>query len=178
MKVLIAEDDPASRFVISTRVRRMGHDVIVAKDGKEAWEMFQAEHPRLVITDWMMPLMNGLELCRNIRNFVGAQYTYIIVLTALQGRANFLQGMEAGADDFVTKPFDSENLQARLRAAERVVDLHLEVSRLEGLLPICVYCKKIRDGGQQWQQLEAYVTEKTETSFSPTLCPTCAQPKT
>jgi sigma-B regulation protein RsbU (phosphoserine phosphatase) len=174
MKVLIAEDDPASRFVLATRLRRMGHEVLVARDGEEAWTMFQRDHPRLVITDWMMPNMNGLDLCRNIRNVERSNYTYVIMLTALHGRSNYLEGMEAGADDFLTKPFDPEGLQARLRAAERIVSLQIEASRLEGLLPICVYCKKIRDGQQQWQQLEEYVGQKTETAFTPTLCPTCA----
>ena len=165
---------PASRFVLATRLRRFGHEVLVARDGTEAWELFQQQQPRLVVTDWMMPAMSGLELCRKIREAETDQYTYIIVLTALTGRSNYLQGMEAGADDFLTKPFDAEVLQARLRAGERIVSLQAEVDHLEGLLPICVYCKKIRDGEQQWQQLEQYVSGRTETAFSPTLCPTCA----
>jgi phosphoserine phosphatase RsbU/P len=174
MKVLIAEDDPASRFVLATRLRRFGHDVLVARDGREAWELFQHHQPRLVVTDWMMPELNGLDLCRKIRAVETDQYTYIIILTALTGRSNYLQGMEAGADDFLTKPFDVEALQARLRAGERIVSLQASVDNLEGLLPICVYCKKIRDGEQQWQQLEQFVTQRTEAAFSSTLCPTCA----
>ncbi len=175
MKVLIAEDDPASRFVLATGLRRSGHEVLIGCDGKEAWELFQKEQPRLVVTDWMMPHMSGLDLCRKIRETGVDQYTYIIVLTALTGRANYLEGMQAGADDFLTKPVDVEALQARLRAGERVVNLQATVSHLEGLLPICVYCKKIRDGQQQWQHLEQYVTQRTETLFSPTLCPVCAE---
>ncbi len=176
MKVLIAEDDSVSSFVLAARVRKMGHEVLTAVNGIAAWEMYQHEHPRLVITDWMMPEMNGIELCRRIRAVETRSYTYVILLTALSGRTSYLEGMDAGADDFVTKPLDVEGLQARLRVAERVVHLQQDVHQLEGLLPICSYCKKIRDKQDMWHPLENYVGEKTETEFSPTLCPDCATP--
>jgi phosphoserine phosphatase RsbU/P len=174
MKVLVAEDDSISSFVLAARLRKMGHDVLTATDGKSAWQLYQQERPRLVITDWMMPEMNGLELCRMIRAEEGRVYTFIILLTALSGKEKYFEGMEAGADDFVTKPLDPAGLQARLRVAERVVNLQHDVSQLEGLLPICSYCKKIRDPNDLWHPLESYVGEKTETAFEQTLCPECS----
>jgi sigma-B regulation protein RsbU (phosphoserine phosphatase) len=175
MKVLIAEDDSVSSFVLAARIRKMGHEALTAVDGVAAWEIYQREHPRLVITDWMMPVMNGVELCRRIREADSRTYTYIILLTALSGKSNYLEGMDAGADDFVTKPLDSEGLQARLRVAERVVHLQQDVNQLEGLLPICSYCKRIRDVHDLWHPLESYVGDKTEAEFSHTLCPECSK---
>jgi phosphoserine phosphatase RsbU/P len=173
MKVLIAEDDTVSSYVLASRLRKMGHEVLAAMDGLKAWEIYQQEHPRLVITDWMMPEMDGLELCRRIRATDSHSYTYVILLTALSGKEKYFEGMESGADDFVTKPLDPGGLQARLRVAERVVNLQQDVNQLEGLLPICAYCKKIRDASDHWQPLESYVGEKTETAFEQTLCPDC-----
>lgn len=175
MKVLIAEDDTVSSYVLAARVRKMGHEVLTAADGNCAWATYQREHPRLVITDWMMPEMDGLELCRRIRSVEHRAYTYIVLLTALSGREKYFEGMDAGADDFVTKPLETDGLQARLRVAERVVNLQQDVNRLEGLLPICAYCKKIRDGADVWHPLESYMGEKTETAFKHTLCPECSK---
>lgn len=178
MKVLIAEDDPVSSYVLAARIKKMGHEVLVTEDGRQAWEVYQREHPRLVITDWMMPVMNGIELIRLIRNADTELYTYIILLTALSGRAHFLEGMDAGADDFVTKPLEADGLRIRLRVAERILSLQHERHQLEGLLPICSYCKRIRDEHEEWHVLETYVGERTETSFSPTLCPDCQSTST
>ena len=175
MKVLIAEDDEVSSNILAARVRRMGHEVITADDGNTAWTLVQKEHPCMVITDWMMPEMDGLELCRRIRGLEQTAYTYVILLTALSGKEKYLQGMEAGADDFVTKPLDPDGLNARLRVAERVVSLQNDVDQLEGLLPICSYCKKIRDEQNHWHSLESYVGDKTETAFEHTLCPDCSK---
>jgi DNA-binding response OmpR family regulator len=147
--------------------------VKLAPNGREAWEAYARDHPQLVITDWMMPEMNGVELVRRIRAENREQYTYVIMLTALAGKAHFLEGMDAGADDFVTKPVDPEGLQARMVVAERVLSLQREVARLEGLLPICSYCKRIRDPKEQWHTIESYVSERTETTFENELCPEC-----
>ena len=173
MKVLIAEDDPVSSYVLAARIRKMGHEVLVTENGRDAWDAYVQHHPRLVITDWMMPEMNGIELTARIRKADSALYTYVILLTALSSRNHFLEGMEAGADDFVSKPLEADELRLRLRVAERILSLQQERSRLEGLLPICSYCKRIRDKGDQWHTLEGYVGEKTEASFSPTFCPDC-----
>ncbi len=173
MKVLIAEDDPVSSYVLAVRIRKMGHEVLTAENGRDAWQAYKRDHPRLVITDWMMPEVNGIELTRRIRKADSNLYTYVILLTALSGRNNFLEGMEAGADDFVIKPLEADGLRIRLRVAERILSLQHERNRLEGLLPICAYCKRIRDEGDHWHSLEDFVGEKTDASFSPTLCPNC-----
>jgi DNA-binding response OmpR family regulator len=173
MKILIAEDDMVSRVVLSECLRKMGHDVIAAENGKTAWEAFLAQHTPMLISDWMMPELDGLELCRRIRAESRPNYTYIILLTALSGKAHYLEGMQAGADDFVVKPFDLDELQARLRVGERILSLQQEVRQLRGLLPICSYCKRIRDDRNNWTQIEEYVTQHSEALFSHSLCPEC-----
>ena len=173
MKILVAEDDAVSRFALLTRLKRMGHEVVACEDGREAWHAFLNERPKIVLTDWMMPELNGLEFVGRIRAERRLQYTYIIMLTALGGKESFLQGMRAGVDDFVTKPVDNGGLEARLRVAERVLSLQRQASDLRGLLPICMYCKKIRDEENHWHPLETYVGGRTELSFEQALCPQC-----
>jgi DNA-binding response OmpR family regulator len=173
MKILIAEDDPTSKLLLTRTLEKDGHEVVGAVDGISAWRLFQSESPNLVITDWMMPGMDGLELCRAIRASGRAEYPYIFILTALTGKGRFLQGMDAGADDYLTKPFDPDELAARLRVAMRILGLKQEVSRLEGLLPICSYCKRIRNDGGDWTNVETYVAKRSEASFTHSICPTC-----
>ncbi|HEX9998528.1 MAG TPA: diguanylate cyclase [Abditibacterium sp.] len=127
MKILIAEDDMTSRLVLGATLKKLGHEVTATSDGQQAWARLSEEYFPLLISDWMMPDMDGLELCRLIRAANQKQYTYIILLTALGGRNSFLEGLDAGADDFITKPFDEELLAARLRVAERILALHLSL---------------------------------------------------
>jgi DNA-binding response OmpR family regulator len=173
MKILIAEDESVARLSLGAQLKALGHEVIAARDGEEAWELFGVHGPSILITDWMMPKIDGLELCRLIRSGNRAKYTFIIMLTALSGKGSYLEGMKAGADDFVTKPFDGDELSARLRVAERILSLQAEVTQLEGLLPICSYCKKIRDDNNLWQPVDQYITRRTEASFSHGICPEC-----
>lgn len=130
MKILIAEDDPVSCLVLERTLQRWGYEVIKTKNGEEAWEQYQADPVSLVITDWMMPQTDGLELCRRIRRLKKEPYTYVILLTAKSQKSEMIEGLNAGADDFITKPFDSAELYARIRAGERVLDL--ETSLTEG----------------------------------------------
>jgi two-component system, NtrC family, sensor kinase len=123
MKVLIAEDDVLSRRLLQSHLEKWGHEVTAAADGGEAWRLFQAGHYPLVISDWMMPEMDGPELIRRIRGHERPGYVYIILLTSRAQKEDVVLGMEAGADDFVTKPFDREELRVRLRAGERIVQL-------------------------------------------------------
>ncbi len=174
LKILIAEDDPASGRLLSASLKKLGYDVILAPNGRDAWYSFLSERPRIVVTDWMMPLVDGVELCAKIRAEGRAQYTYVILLTALSGKERFMEGMRAGADDFITKPFDLEALRVRLKVAERILGLQQRVTALKGLLPICSYCRRIRDDAGTWHGLEDYVMSRTETSFAHTLCPECA----
>jgi sigma-B regulation protein RsbU (phosphoserine phosphatase) len=161
-------------MVLGAALKDLEHEVLSAEDGQEAWYRYVSESPRIVITDWMMPKMTGLDLCRKIRADRRLVYTYCIMLTALGGRESFLEGMNAGADDFLTKPVDINILHARVRVAERVIRLQSEASKLEGLLPICTYCKRIRDGREEWQAVEEYVAARTQTSFAQNLCPECS----
>jgi signal transduction histidine kinase len=125
MKVLIAEDEPISRRLLQTYLERWGYAVSSAENGAAAWQRFQEEEFPLVISDWMMPEMNGIDLIRRIRASEprGLVYVYVLLLTAKSEKEDLVQGMEAGADDFVTKPFDREELRVRVRAGERIVQL-------------------------------------------------------
>ena len=124
MKILIAEDDTTSRLLFGATLRKLGHSVVAVEDGHEAWKAWQQGEYPLLISDWMMPHIDGLQLCRMIRGEPGLQYTYVILLTSLDSKGSYLEGMDAGADDFITKPFDEEQLAARLRVAERILGLH------------------------------------------------------
>lgn len=123
MKVLIAEDDRDSRELLSWLLGKLGYQVVATQNGLEAWEAYKKDRSRLVISDLLMPDMDGLELVRRIRGVKQPKYTYVILLTALIGKKDYLEAMEAGADDFITKPFDPDELKARLRVAERIIAL-------------------------------------------------------
>src|SRR5262245_19884805 len=150
MKILLADDDVGVRGSLELALDNMGHEVAAVGDGRAAWSVFQTQPVDVVLTDWMMPELDGLELCRRIRAERRSRYTYVIILTALEGQDRWLEGMAAGADDFVTKPCRVAELQARLRVAERTLGLQENVRQLEGLLPICAYCKKIEDEQGNW----------------------------
>ena len=173
MRILIVEDDFDARDMLQVLLELEGHEVVASQNGKEAWEVFQKYHFSLVISDWLMPEIDGLELCRMIRRSETTRYCYVMLLTALQGKANYLQAMRAGTDDFITKPFDPDELRARLLVADRIVGLQDRVKRLEGILPTCMYCKKIRDEQSHWVSIENYISQRTEASFSHGVCPTC-----
>lgn len=173
MRILIADDEIVSRARLKHTLTELGHEVIEATNGREAWSHFAAQEIPLLIADWMMPYIDGLELCRMIRAERRAKYTYVVMLTALGGKGSYLEGMKAGADDFVTKPFDPDALKARVHVAERILGLQAEVSRLEGLLPICSYCKRIRDENEAWTRIEAYISKRTAADFTHGICPDC-----
>jgi CheY-like chemotaxis protein len=186
--VLIAEDEPASRRLLEATLRRWGHQVTVTVDGDEAWAALQhPEAPSVAILDWMMPGLDGVEICRRLRRQESPTPPYLILLTANTQRAALVEGLEAGADDYMGKPFDHDELRARLIVAMRVVELRQKlaqrvqeleaamshVKQLHGLLPICSYCKKIRDDRNYWQQVEQYVSAHSDVQFSHGICPQC-----
>jgi phosphoserine phosphatase RsbU/P len=173
MRILIAEDDEVSRLVLEATLQKLGHSVEVTTNGREALDAFQVEYFPVLISDWMMPELDGLTVCRAIRKLHRDHYTIVIFLTALGGKIHYLEAMNAGADDFITKPFDSDQLAARLVAAERILSLRKQVKQLEGLLPICTHCKRIRDGNQQWKSIESFITLRSEARFSHSICPEC-----
>jgi sigma-B regulation protein RsbU (phosphoserine phosphatase) len=174
VKILAVEDDAVSRAVLRKALRRLKHDVVEAADGEEAWQKLQDEPVRVVVSDWMMPRSDGLDLCRRIRAQPGKDYTYFILLTSRDAtEENQRASAEAGVDDFLTKPLDLTELWTRLRVAERILHYTTQVRQLEELLPICSYCKKIRDDQNYWQQMEGYINERTGSEFSHSVCPDC-----
>jgi sigma-B regulation protein RsbU (phosphoserine phosphatase) len=175
MKIMIAEDDAVSRRMLQGLLKKQGYEVLAAANGREAWETFQREEISLLITDWIMPEIDGLHLCRMIRGEHRQKYTYIILITVMSGKGSYLEGIEAGADDFLTKPYDPDVLRARLRVATRLLDLRDEVRQLQGLLPICQYCKKIRDDGNLWTQIESYIADHSAADFTHGICPQCEE---
>jgi len=124
MKSLIADDDQITRLLLSSALTKLGHEVCEATNGPEAWDAWRTGDYPLIISDWMMPGFDGLEFCRRIRSEPRADYTYVILLTSLSGKTNFLEAMAAGTDDFITKPFEKEEFAARVRVAERILGLH------------------------------------------------------
>ncbi len=187
-RVLIADDDAISARVLEATLRQWGYTVVVARDGLAAWEMLKAEDsPRLAILDWMMPGLEGPEVCRRVRALHRAVPTYIILLTAKGNAQDIVAGLESGADDYVTKPFDRAELHSRLRVGERIVELQQgladrvreleealsQVKTLKGLLPICAYCMKIRDDRNYWQRVETYIAAHSNARFSHGICPEC-----
>jgi len=173
MKVLVADDDASIRMLVRTTVQELGHEVVVAAGGLEAWDRLSAWPAQVVVLDWVMPDLDGLELCRRIRGQVAPAYTYVILLTALDAESHYLTAIDAGVDDFLTKPFDPALLGARLRVAERILGLRRHVSHLEKLLPICMHCKKIRDDTGQWVRVEDFVERETSRHLTHGICDQC-----
>jgi phosphoserine phosphatase RsbU/P len=175
MKVLIAEDDLIASRVLEAALLKLGHEPIVANDGEKAWQILQTESVRTVVSDWQMPRLDGLELCRRVRSREG-DYVYFILLTQMAAsEKNLHEATDAGVDDFLAKPIDSSQLWMRLRVAERILGFTTEVRQLESFLPICGYCKKVRDDQNYWQQIEQYINTRTGTNFSHGVCPDCIE---
>lgn len=170
---LVVDDDPVVAATLKAVVSKAGYAVRVARDGSEAWQALQQAPVSVVISDWYMPAMDGLELCRRIRARPDEGYVYFILITAMGGKEQYDRGMDAGADDFITKPLNLDELRARLRVAARILGLRRELKRLEGLLPICSYCKRIQDGAGEWNSLEVYITERSDARFSHGICERC-----
>lgn len=188
MRILIAEDNVVSRRVLETTLLKWGHEAVVTCDGAEAWETLRQEDaPRLAILDWMMPGMDGVEVCRRIRQMGSSTPPYVLLLTAKIDKSDIVLGLNAGADDYIAKPFNRDELHARIHVGARVLQLRkrlaervreLEdaftlIKQLQGILPICSYCKNVRDDQNYWQRVESYISEHTEAKFSHSICPDC-----
>jgi sigma-B regulation protein RsbU (phosphoserine phosphatase) len=186
--VLVADDEAVSRTVVTAMLRKGGYEVRVANDGEQAWAALQQpDAPPVAIMDWMMPGIDGLEICRRLRQIDTPTPTYVILLTSRDAAADIVEGLRAGADDYVTKPPHEEELLARISVGTRVVGLQQtladrvrrledalsKVKQLQGLLPMCSYCKRIRDDQNYWQQVESYISVHSDVQFSHSYCPDC-----
>lgn len=174
MQILVAEDDPISRKLLTTTLRQFGHSFVAYENGADAWAAFEKEPFRVIVSDWLMPEIDGLEFCRRVRGARLQDYTYFILLTAnVQGKETYIEAMQAGIDDFLAKPLDRDQIWMRLRVAERILSYATQIKQLESMLPICSYCKKVRDDNNYWEQVETYIGQRTGTSFSHSVCPSC-----
>ena len=188
MRILIAEDDLTSRIMLAAVLQKIGHDVREAVDGAEAWAALQQpDAPRLAILDWMMPTMSGLDVVRRVRTLPTDRPPYLIMLTTKGAKADLIEGLDAGANDYLSKPFDAGELRARVEVGRRMVEAQHalatkadelrqaldDVKTLRGIVPICSRCKQIRDDQGYWNQVDVYVRNHTEAQFSHGLCPAC-----
>ena len=188
MKILIAEDDFTSRCVLAGVLKKFGHEIVEVETGAAAWEvMRQADAPRLAVIDWMMPELDGMELLRRIRAQKTDQPPYLIMLTTKNDKADVIAGLDAGANDYLIKPFDSGELRARVEVGRRMVEMQGalaakveelrqafgQIKTLRGIVPICASCKKIRNDQGYWDIVEEYFSTHTEAQFSHSICPEC-----
>ena len=193
MKILVAEDDAVTRKMLVVTLERLGWDVITAEDGNAAWRVFETlkgkDAPEMAVLDWMMPGIEGIEICRRLHTTPGFELVYIILVTSRGGKEDLSYGLAAGANDYITKPFDPVELEARVRVGQRMVKLQrrlaarvteveaalAHVQRLQGLLPICSYCKKVRNEANYWEQVESYFTTHSDLDFTHSICPQCTE---
>jgi CheY-like chemotaxis protein len=188
MKVLIAEDEPLPRLALVQALTEWGYEVLAFADGTEAWQELQGpDYPKLAILDWMLPGLVGTEICRRLRQRETPVPTYIILLSGRGTKADVIAGLDSGANDYITKPFDLGELRARVQVGRAVVELQAnlaaqvqqlrealaQVQRLQGLLPICAYCRRVRDDHNYWKQVEQYMTEQAGVVFTHGICPDC-----
>jgi DNA-binding response OmpR family regulator len=187
-RVLVAEDHAPSRHSLKTLLERHGFRVSTAATGAEAREILVGfDPPTLALIDWMLPELSGLDVCRAVRAQPAAHYIYFIVITARDTMDDLSEAFAAGADDYIRKPFDTLELLARMKSGQRIVELEhrlagrveevqraLErVRKLERLLPICMYCKRVRKDPTYWQEIDEYIHLQTGTDFSHGICPDC-----
>ena len=188
MRALVADDDRATVALLRHTLERWDLEVVLAHDGAEAWAAIERDPGiGLAILDWNMPGLDGPEVCRRIRGDAARAHMFVLLLTARESRADVVIGLDAGADDYVSKPFDPEVFRARVavglrvlklkeRLAERVTELEAALSKvkqLRGLLPICSYCKHVRSDGNYWEQVEQYISAHSDMQFSHGICPAC-----
>jgi phosphoserine phosphatase RsbU/P len=195
MKVLIADDDPSSLFLEEEMISEWGYEIITAVNGLKAMEILQQDNPpQIALLDWLMPDKNGVEICAELRKQRQEPYIFTIILTSRTQKEFLIQGLESGADDYLTKPFDRQELKARLATGKRIVELQQELVKIQkeqkklihelqtaldnvktlgGLLPICAWCKKIRNDQGYWDRIEDYLDSHTDAELSHGICPEC-----
>jgi CheY-like chemotaxis protein len=187
LAVLLAEGNRVQSFILTRLLEDIGYKVDAVPDGRAAEGMLRRSSYSFLIVDLVLPSTGGIELIRTLRGMNLPGYVFAILLTSRGSRGELIEGMEAGADDFLMKPVDAELLRVRLSAGERILRLERglaernrvletalgEVKKLSGLLPICANCKKIRDDQGYWHQVENYIKEHSDADFTHALCPSC-----
>jgi DNA-binding response OmpR family regulator len=191
VRILVAEDDSITRRILESTLSQLGWDIVTAPDGTTAWNLLQElegdKAPQLAVLDWMMPGMDGVEICRKLRATAGFELMYVILLTMRSEKEDLAEALSAGANDYITKPFHPVELEARVRVGERMVKLQTaltdrvrdleealsHVQKLQGLLPICSYCKMVRNEDNYWEQVEKYLTTRSDLELTHSVCPKC-----
>lgn len=188
--ILLADDEEPSRQFLSYYLNNWGYTVTLAADGAQAAAVLDGDDaPAIALIDWIMPGMEGPALCRHVRQKADRPFTYLILLTAKTHKDEVAEGLDSGADDYVTKPFDLKELRSRLKVGERMVTLERalaqqvlslqealdQVRQLKELLPICAWCKRIRDDEDYWHSIEEYLHVHTGTDFTHGICPHCLE---
>lgn len=188
LQVLVADDEPVSRTVVGAMVKKAGYDVVFAPDGEQAWRLLDVPNPPpIALLDWEMPGLKGPEVVQRIRARGDQAPTYVILLTSRDSSADIVAGLKGGANDYVTKPANEDELIARVNVGARVVELQAalaervrsleealaNVKALQTLLPMCAYCKSIRNDQNYWEKVETYFQQHSGVSFSHSYCPTC-----
>ena len=178
MNILLVEDDLVAQTMLQRVLEQQGHQVFVANNGVEALRLFQENSVNIVISDWLMPEMDGIELCRTIRTISKFHYTYFVLISATRlGIEKYADATAEGIDDFLVKPVSPQEIAIRLMVAARIIDFTSEIRQLKTLLPICSYCRKIRNDSNYWRQIETYLIETTGSLFTHGICPTCYEEK-
>lgn len=175
MKVIAVEDDPTAGLMIESVLKSLGHEVFLVTSAIAALKIHQREKIRVIVSDWGLPGTDGLDLCRLVRSNP-EDYSYFILLTQQEANeANEQLAIDAGVDDFLTKPVRVREMRYRLHVAERILRYTQQLKQLESILPICGYCKKVRDDENYWDQIEGYISKHTGSKFSHSVCPDCYQ---
>ena len=188
MRIVIADDDIVLRHALTVRLQQWGYQPVVCVDGGEARSvLFGASAPPIAILDWNMPCVDGLNLCTELRSDPRTAAIYVLMLTGKNTKDDVVAGLDGGVDEYLVKPFDWRELRARVANGARIAALQQSltarveelqaalsnVRRLTGLLPMCAYCKRIRDDDDYWQKLEAYLTTHSDAQVTHGICPDC-----
>ena len=188
LQVLVADDEPVSRTVVGAMLKKAGYLVTYASDGEQAWQRLDGPAPpALALLDWEMPGLQGPDVIERIRTKQSQTPTYVILLTSRDSSADIVRGLRVGADDYVCKPADEDELVARVNVGARVVRLQAaladrvrsleealaNVRALQTLLPMCAYCKSVRNDQNYWEKVETYFTQHSNVSFTHSYCPNC-----
>lgn len=175
MRILIVEDDEASAMILQAQMKKHGCEIITAHNGQAAWSIILSQKIDIVVSDWVMPDLDGLELCRRVRRRP-EDYTYFILFSICNASdENIEAALAAGVDDFINKADGSQAIWIRLKMAERVLTYMRHIRQLQQLIPSCAYCHRVCDEDSTWKDLESYVQQHTGSEFSPGICPDCYQ---